>query len=195
VRRRLAICSLAWLPALGGCGIFDRDQVPPKEPAVAPEQQYLAHRSPAAGLEVGPGQKTMLETLNEVQEERVALGQRIEALEAEKKELLARVVAVETERDQEKALRVSAVSERDEARQQSADRDARLLNLAIQKTQLEQEVLLMKISQLEAGRAGAKGTGRGTEMEMEMGREPGGPDAGREPASRERPYAGPGVDR
>jgi hypothetical protein len=181
VRRRLAICSLAWLPALGGCGIFDRDQVPPKEPAVAPEQQYLAHRSPAAGLEVGPGQKTMLETLNEVQEERVALGQRIEALEAEKKDLLARARSVEAERDQEKALRVTASAERDDARKQATDRDARLLNLAIQKTQLEQEVLLMKIASLEREKAG--GMARGN------------PDSAPQPSPKQIPHAGPGVDR
>jgi chromosome segregation ATPase len=186
-RISIVLALVACAPLFAACALLEAERPAPKDPAVAPDQQYLAKKGPSTNLDVGQDQKTALETMKGLEEERAALRKRVETFEAERKDLLAKIKSLEGERDQEKSLRVTAQAERDDAKRQALDRDARLLNLAIQKTQLEQEVLLAKIANLEKDK---------TEKPADSGilREPAG--AAPPPQSgRGIPHAGPGVDR
>ncbi len=124
--------------------------VPEPEPKESAAGGHYLDRGPAVGTDLGPGTVSLLADLQKEKETRLKLAAELKKAKSKIAELEATLARLEHERDSEHAARVSAETRAAESARKVRDREARILNLSIEKARLEQEVLLLKIAAAEA---------------------------------------------
>ena len=128
----------------------------PKDPAVDQDEQYLVKNGPRHNLDLQAQGTPLLETLKQMEEERINQRRQQDRLQKQIQDLNQKLARAGEELEKEKTLRVGVEAERDDARKKLQEHDARLLAVAIERARLEQELLTLKIAALEKKAAGAR---------------------------------------
>lgn len=144
LRPSLVLCIPGLL--LASCSLFGGSPEP--EPPVALEDSYL-QGGPNTEVELGSGERTLLEDYRRLDQTRLELETRVGELRAENKELRDLLAETEGERDHERQVRVGSEQEFERIASKARGYQAKLLSMSIHKSRLEQEVLRLRISMLE----------------------------------------------
>lgn len=150
-----AIYRSACVPVLGtllllcGCGILSEGLGPSPKPEIPPGsgEGYLK-AGPVTGVEHGPAQRSLLKEYVDTKNKLKDTQDRLAKLEEKLRTTTAALEECRKERDQEKAGKVGAQAERDKALQELRDKQIQLLNLALEKTKVEQELVKLRIQAL-----------------------------------------------
>ncbi len=140
----------------GGCGILSQGLgSPPKAetPPVA-DGGYLK-AGPVTGVERGPAQRSLLKEYVDTKNKLKELQDKLAKLQEKLRAAQDALEECRRERDQEKAAKVAAQAERDKALQELRDKEVQLLNLALEKTKVEQELVKTQIQALAPGGGGS----------------------------------------
>lgn len=166
---RLACTALlAFSLLLSGCALFESSGgTTTKQESKAEKQSsdasvgYLEGGGPTTSLDVSPGQKSLLEALRETKEQVATLQRERDELRVEVRNLQMREADALSEGSSEKGKRISLEAELGQVQNKVRDRDARLLDVAIEKAKLEKrsleleiEIVKMKIATAEAAAMG-----------------------------------------
>lgn len=156
---------VAGLLSLGGCGILSDGLAPTPKSEIPPgsEEGYLK-AGPVTGVDHGPAQKSLLKEYVDTKNQMKALQERLGKLEEKLRISEAALAECRKERDQEKAGRIGAEAERDKALQDLRDKEIQLLNLALEKTKVEQELVKLRIQALSPPAGEETGAGPDTAM-------------------------------
>ena len=166
--KALAAALAALLP--GGCSILSEGLAPaPKSEIPREARDGYLKAGPVTGVDHGPAQRSLLKEYVETKDRLKEMGDRLRKLQEKLKAAQAALAECRKERDQERAGRIGAEAERDKALRDLRDKEIQLLNLALEKTKVEQELVALKIRALEGGGAAApppeaEGQGLGAPM-------------------------------
>ncbi len=146
----------------GGCGILSQGLRPAPKAEVPPgaREGYLK-AGPVTGVEHGPAQRSLLKEYVDTKNQLKEAADKIARLQEKLKSTEAALEECRKERDQEKAGRIAAEAEREKVLQDLRDKEIQLLNLALEKTKVEQELVSLKIRALSGDEGGSGGPGRG----------------------------------
>jgi hypothetical protein len=141
-----ALCAL-----LGSCSLFSRAMAKPApEKPVDNSETYLSiGDGPQSDVDLGPGQKTLMEEFVAVQTAKLALEQRVKELEATNETLRVKLAHTEEERDKERTLGSGTQAELERLRETLAMRESKILDLTLEKARIEQEMLKLRIASLQ----------------------------------------------
>ncbi len=158
---------LLWAVLLfpGGCGILSKGLKPAPKAEVPPgsREGYL-QAGPVTGVEHGPAQRSLLKEYVDAKERLKELADKIGKLQEKLKVAEAALEECRKEKARERAGRIAAEAEREKALQELRDKDIQLLNLALEKTKVEQELVNLKIQALSPGEGERKGTDLGAAL-------------------------------
>jgi len=124
----------------------------PQDPAVDADKQYLVDRGPSPTLDVAAPDRSVLEALRQLEEDKATLVREAAQLRARVAELNQQSERVAKELEREKNTRIAAESERDDVRKKLGEQQSRLLSVAIDRARLEQELLESKIAAMDKKR-------------------------------------------
>ena len=135
-----------------GCGVLSDGLKPAPKAEVPPgsREGYLK-AGPVTGVEHGPAQRSLLKEYVDTKARLKELADKIGKLQEKLKVTEAALEECRKEKAQEKAGRIAAEAEREKALQELRDKDIQLLNLALEKTKVEQELVNLKIQALSGG--------------------------------------------
>ncbi len=153
---------------LSGCALFESSGGTTTKQESKTEKQsnvgstgYLGDGGPTTALDTSPGQKSLLEALRETKEQVATLQRERDELRVEVRNLQMREADALSEGSSEKGKRISLEAELGQVQNKVRDRDARLLDVAIEKAKLEKrsleleiEIVKMKIAAAEAAAMG-----------------------------------------
>lgn len=149
---RVAFCGTALL--LSSCAV-QPDSTDAPQGATTPDASGLQapgpylDEGPNTRIDLGPGRTSLLEALKEAKERVAVLEGDLKELRLEKNGVETRLAKVERERDQERTARISAEAQHRAATDALHENEARLLDLAIQKAQLEEKLLELQVATYE----------------------------------------------
>ncbi len=149
----LTSCGALQLPFGGGEQQGKKSTQPKKE-------TYLA-KGPTTGVDLGAGSVTMLEALQIEKKKVKSLEARVLDLEEQLKQTHFRLADAEKKNTETDSNLLSTEATRKALAEKLFDREARILNLSLEKVRLEQELLQMKIAVEEKKLAKATGTPAG----------------------------------
>ncbi|MFQ5505643.1 MAG: hypothetical protein ACE5F1_12735 [Planctomycetota bacterium] len=156
---------LAFCLALSGCSLLGGTKPARIQSSRSKTERYLKG-GPTTEIDLGPGQTSLLGAL-EAEKDRVSdLTAKLKKLRQELMSLNLKLAKAERERDKEHVVRVAAEAHQSELSRKLRQRETRILNLALEKVKLEQEVLVLKITatekllEAEMRKGGAGGDGR-----------------------------------
>lgn len=136
------VSALSACLLLGSCSIAGEWIEPDPEEL---EGSHLQDAGPSTTIDLGPGQKTLMQTLQSLSEENIRLRQDFDALSAENQGLAASLTQARNDANRELNQREQAEAESDTLRKSRLELEAKVLSLSITKAQLEQENLLLQI--------------------------------------------------
>jgi hypothetical protein len=141
-----ALCAV-----LGACSLFSKAMArPAAEPPVDSSETYLSiGDGPQSEVDLGPGQKTLMEEFVAVQTAKLALEQRVKELEATNEALRATLAQTQEERDKERTHGAGTQAELERLRDTLQQRDSKILDLTLDKARIEQEMLKLRIASLQ----------------------------------------------
>lgn len=145
-RRPFAVAALA---LLAGCATSSGGLMEPK--ATDPLDGYKGSYAEAGvntEVDWGPKQNLLLSEFTSLKEAHHKLERRVEQLVAENANLTTRLANEATALEREKSLRAQSDAETELLRQRRRELEARILNLSLEKTKLEQANLKAKIDAL-----------------------------------------------
>jgi hypothetical protein len=148
-------CGALQLPFGGG-------EAQAKKTPQQKKETYL-EKGPTTGVDLGAGSVTMLEALQIEKKKVKSLEARILDLEEQLKQCHFRLADSENKNLENRSNLLSTEATRKALAEKLFDREARLLNLSLEKVRLEQELLQMKISIEEKKLTDATGTPAGAE--------------------------------
>ena len=140
---------VAALALLGACASSSGGLMEPK--ATDPLDGYKGHYAEAGvntEVDWGPKQNLLLSEFTSLKEAHTKLKARVDQLVAENANLTTRLANEGTSLEREKSLRAQAEAETELLRTRRRELEARILNLSIEKTKLEQANLKAKIDAL-----------------------------------------------
>ncbi len=144
-----SLCLAGLILSLSSCSVFGLGKSSGKisEPEDAPIEKnpYLQNGSDVT-VDIGPGQKSLLEALKDEKDKGLQLTRELRDLQQAFKQLSLRLANMEQDKNAEHATRVAAEAQEKDTATKLRDREARILNLAIEKAKLEEEILLLKIA-------------------------------------------------
>jgi hypothetical protein len=153
-RRSAGVCALALLAScfalLASCSaMHDQMTQPAEEPPLQPEDSYLQRGGVSNQLDLGPDQRLLLDEFTALKAAKINLETRMSEIEAANESLRASLRQTEEERDKERRLRAGAEAEVERLSATLHEREAKLLNLSIEKAKLNQDNLLLRIASLQ----------------------------------------------
>lgn len=150
--RNLACATLLALLMLStpSCALFSPDKESKTETAETGQDPKYLNAGPTTELDVSPGQMSLLESLRETKEEVATLRRERDELRNDLRKSQMRFSSVEAERNGAQSTRVSLAAELEDSLSKIRDRDARLLDAAIEKAKLEQKILELEIEAAKA---------------------------------------------
>ena len=147
-----AIALVIPLLLLGACSNFDTLFAPEEESNVvqrAVEEKNALDRGPAVHPDLGPGQSSMLTQYVETKEENKKLKLDMEALEEEVKSLQEQLQRSEAARLQERSDKLTAQAQVSAKEKEHREALARILDLQILRSRLQQKVYLLSLASRE----------------------------------------------
>jgi chromosome segregation ATPase len=108
----------------------------------------LARSSTDEEIYWGPKQNRLFTEYKSLQDTYVALGKRADQLQAENQNLRSQLDREGGNLQKERSMRAQAEAETESLRQHGRELEARIVELSIEKTKLEQQILLAKIEAL-----------------------------------------------
>jgi hypothetical protein len=145
-RKVLSILMTALLvPAFGCAATLE----PPQDPAIEPDKQYLVEKGPSPTLDLVAPDRSVLEALRQLEEDKAALVREAGHMHARLDELTRQSERQARDLEQEKTARAGAEAERDDARRKLGEQQSRLLSVAIERARFEHELLELRIAALE----------------------------------------------
>ena len=139
-------CSL-----LASCSLFSEtfNRPVPEEPVDEGESYLSVGDGPQATVDLGPGQKTLMESFVAANTANAELRRRVEDLEAELAQTRSSLEQSQEEHRRAQTHGAGAEAELQRQRDLLADRETKILNLTLEKARLEQEVLKLRIASLQ----------------------------------------------
>ncbi len=159
--RRVALLSS--LLFFTSCGVLQLPFGAGKQEKKGPQpkkETYLS-KGPTTGVDLGAGSVTMLEALQIEKKKVKSLEARVLDLEDQLKQTHFRLADAEKKNTVTSSNLLSTEAARKALAEKLFDREARILNLSMEKVRLEQELLQMKIAVEEKKLAKATGTPAG----------------------------------
>jgi len=147
-----AIALVIPLLLLGSCSNFDTLFAPQEESNVvqrAVEEKNALDRGPAVHPDLGPGQSNMLTQYVETKEENKKLIQDMTGLKNEIMSLQQELSRAETERLQERSDKLTAQAQVSAKDKEHREALARILDLQILRSRLQQKVYLLSLASRE----------------------------------------------
>lgn len=144
-----AIALVIPLALLGACSSFDTLFAPEDESNVvqkAVEEKNALQRGPAVQPDLGPGQSSMLTQYVETKEENKKLKQDMEGLQNEILSLQQELSRSESERMQERSDKLTAQAQVSAKEKEYREALARILDLQITRSRLQQKVYLLSLA-------------------------------------------------
>ncbi|HHI79404.1 MAG TPA: hypothetical protein ENK02_05450 [Planctomycetes bacterium] len=144
--RKIALIGLLLLPSCGALQLPFGGKDKKEEQAKQPKKESYLDKGPTTGVDLGAGSVTMLEALQIEKKKVQNLQARVRDLEEQLKQCHFRLADAEKKNRETSSNLLSTEATRKALAEKLFDREARILNLSLEKVRLEQELLQMKIS-------------------------------------------------
>ena len=138
--------SVLCLTACAGLGLGGKDEMPPEKA----ESVFKSGAVTDTEVDHGPQSRSLLKEYVALKERHLALEENHKALQDKLDRATTELETLQKNLASEKVARSGAEAERDRSRGQLRDLEVQLLDLALQKTQVERELVTLKIAKLEA---------------------------------------------
>jgi len=139
------VCALSLLTS---CSLFAPAPAG-DDPAAGKDTPSYLDAGPTTKVDVSPGQTNLLQHLKQEKELTRELRAQVEKLTSNASSIRVRLSNTEAERDRERAGRIAAEALHKEAVAKLRDRESRILNAALERAKLQQELLMLKIAAAE----------------------------------------------
>ncbi|GEM_PF-6397013 len=157
-KEAILLGSLLLLTSCGALQLSFGNENKKGEKAAQEKKETYLEKGPATGVDLGAGSVTMLEALQIEKKKVKSLEIRVQELEEQLKQTHFQLADAEKKNRETSSLLLSTQETRKALAEKLFDREARILNLSLEKVRLEQELLQLKIGIEEQKLTKAMGT-------------------------------------